>query len=135
MQSNKNKEKKMSEAQYKKIKHSDIPNEFIFHLSRHSYYFKNNSIMVYKDDPSNKEKTVLLEFDAPEGLVLCDLCGAEIIIEKIPLYIHYGISTDILSAKALCHHCLNSNQFQGLIHFDHLKPVEDNLVEINEFRK
>ncbi|KKL64044.1 hypothetical protein LCGC14_2169070, partial [marine sediment metagenome] len=29
----KNKEKKMSEAQYKKIKHSDIPNEFIFHLS------------------------------------------------------------------------------------------------------
>ncbi|KKM97667.1 hypothetical protein LCGC14_1165760 [marine sediment metagenome] len=124
----------MAEAQYKKIKLSDVPNEFIFHLSRHSSYFEDNPIKVYNYDISNGKKSLLAEIMIPKGLIVCDLCGTEITIEKIPLFVHYGISTNIQATLALCDKCLTGEDFCDLAHLDYLKPIEDNLVEINEFK-
>ena len=124
----------MAEAQYKKIKLSDVPKEFIFHLSRHSLYFEDNSIKTYNYDVSNGKKLLLAEITVPKGLIVCDLCGTEIIIEKIPLFVHYGISTNIQATLALCDKCLTREAFCDLVHLDYLKPIEDNLVEINEFK-
>ncbi|HEC37429.1 hypothetical protein LCGC14_1306150 [marine sediment metagenome] len=124
----------MAEAQYKKIKQSDVPNEFILHLSRYSFYFEDNSIKVYNYDIFNGKKSLLAEITVPEGLIVCDLCGTEITIEKIPLFVHYGISTNIQATLALCDKCLTREDFCELVHLDYLKPIEDNLAEINEFK-
>lgn len=97
----------MTEARFKKVKQTDFPSEFIFHLSRHSLFF--------------------------EGKRVCDSCKKEIPLEIIPIYIRYGIMTDIQAKLPLCKACLKKEGYNELLHLDYLKPIEDNLLEIKKF--